>query len=256
MRTRSSFFIVGYGTFLRGAHGRSADDKLLRGSADERAPHPALPASAHMAAPSKKAEYDKYMETSGGKQMLGQAVVGLSKAALADPNVQPAAFLRDFFESGKSSSSVGSAELSEEERQKVAAYMKASGAFDLLTKALVALFDTAERPPNPGVHFQAFFLKEAPPPPEPEAPPPAAAKEKTPSAPEAAAAEPADAAAAEPSAPEAAEAEPAPAPEAAAAEPEAAAAEPEAAAAEAEPAAEAEAAEPEAAAAEAPAPEA
>ena len=140
-----------------------------------------------MAAPSKKAEYDKYMETSGGKQMLGQAVVGLSKAALADPNVQPAAFLRDFFESGKSSSSVGSAELSEEERQKVAAYMKASGAFDLLTKALVALFDTAERPPNPGVHFQAFFLKEAPPPPEPEAPPPAAAKEKTPSAPEAAA---------------------------------------------------------------------
>ena len=201
-----------------------------------------------MAAPSKKAEYDKYMETSGGKQMLGQAVVGLSKAALADPNVQPAAFLRDFFETGKSSSSVGSAELSEEERQKVAAYMKASGAFDLLTKALVALFDTAERPPNPGVHFQAFFLKEAPPPPEPEAPPPAAAKEKTPSAPEAAA---------EPSAPEAAEAEPAPAPEAAAAEPEAAAAEPEAAAAEAEQAAEAEAAaEPEAAAAEAPAPEA
>ena len=214
-----------------------------------------------MAAPSsKKAEYDKYMETSGGKQMLGQAVVGLSKAALADANVQPAAFLRDFFENGKSSSGVGSAELSEEDRQKVAAYMKASGAFDLLTKALVALFDTPERPPNPGVHFQAFFLKEAPPPPEPVAPPPAAVKEKTPSAPEAAAAEPADAAAAEPSAPEAAAAEPTPpAPEAAAAEPEAAAAEPEAAAAEPEAAAaepEAAAAEPEAAAAEPPAPEA
>ena len=208
-----------------------------------------------MAAPSsKKAEYDKYMETSGGKQMLGQAVVSLSKAALADADVQPAAFLRDFFKTGNSPSGVGSAELSEEDRQKVAAYMKASGAFDLLTKALVALFDTPERPPNPGVHFQAFFLKEAPPPPEPVAPPPAAVKEKTPSAPEpAAAAEPAEAAAAEPPAPEAAAAEPTPpAPEAAAAEPEAAAAEPEAAAAETEAAA----AEPEAAAAEPPAPEA
>ena len=198
-----------------------------------------------MAAPSsKKAEYDKYMESSGGKAMLGQAVVGLSKAALADADVQPAAFLRDFFESGKSSSSIASAELSEDDRQKVGAYMKASGAFDLLTKALVELFDTAERPPNPGTHFQAFFLKEAPPPPEPVAPPPAAVKEKTPSAPAAAAAEPAEAAAAEPSAPEAAAAEAAPpAPEAAAAEPEAAAAEPEAAAAEPEAAAEPPAAE-------------
>ena len=80
----------------------------------------------------KKAEYDKYMETSGGKQMLGQAVVSLSKAALADADVQPAAFLRDFFKTGNSPSGVGSAELSEEDRQKVAAYMKASGAFDLL----------------------------------------------------------------------------------------------------------------------------
>ena len=201
-----------------------------------------------MAAPSsKKAEYDKYMESSGGKAMLGQAVVGLSKAALADADVQPAAFLRDFFESGKPSSSVASAEFSEEDRRKIGAYMKASGAFDLLTKALVALFDTPERPPNPGTHFQAFFLKEATPPPEPVAPPPAAVKEKTPSAPEAAAAEPgnppAEAAAVEPSAPEAAAAEAVPpAPEAAAAEPEAAAVELEAAAAE--PEAEAAAAEP------------
>ena len=198
-----------------------------------------------MAAPSSnQAEYDKYMASSGGKAMLGQAVVCLSQAALADADVQPAAFLRDFFESGKPPSSVASAEFSEEDRRKIGAYMKASGAFDLLTKALVALFDAPERPPNPGTHFQAFFLKEAPPPPEPVAPPPAAVKEKTPSAPEAAAAEPAESAAAEPSAPEAAAAEAAPpAPEAAAAEPEAAAAEPEAAAAEPEAAAEPPAAE-------------
>ena len=182
-------------------------------------------ALANMAAPSsKKAAYDKYMEQSGGKQMLGQAVVALSKAALADEDVQPAAFLRDFFETGKSASSVASAELSEKDRQQVGDYMKTSGAYDLLTKALVALFDAPERPPNPGVHFQAFFLKEAPPPAEPiPSPPPAAAvvAEKTPSAPEAAAAEPSapEAAAAEPT-PEAAAAEPAPpAPEAAAAEP-------------------------------------
>ena len=88
-----------------------------------------------MAAPSSnQAEYDKYMASSGGKAMLGQAVVCLSQAALADADVQPAAFLRDFFETGTSSSSVASADFSEGDRRKIGAYMKASGAFDLLTK--------------------------------------------------------------------------------------------------------------------------
>lgn len=162
-----------------------------------------------MAAPSaRKVEYDKYMDVNGGKQMLGQAVVGLSKAALRDANVQPAAFLRDFFATGKSSGSAASAELSEADRQKVGEFMKTSGAYDLLIKALVALFDAPDRPPNPGVHFQDFFLKEAP---QPSPPPPAAATEE----PDATAVEPkpsSEAAAAEPppKAPDAAAAEPPP----------------------------------------------
>ena len=206
-------------------------------------------------ASSKKAEYMAYMDQSGGRQMLSKAIVALSKASLADSSVKPAVFLRDFFAGGKAGAGSSSADLSADDKERVSAYMKSSGANDLLTKALVALHDTADRPKNPGAFFSTYFTSEAPPPkPSPkkepsgkdlkEKTPSAQDKEKTPSGAEAAAPEePAAEAAAASEEPAAASEEPA----AAAEEPAAAAEEPAAAAAE--PAAE----EPAPAAAEEPA---
>ena len=135
-------------------------------------------------ASSKKAEYMAYMDQSGGRQMLSKAIVALSKASLADSSVKPAVFLRDFFAGGKAGAGSTSADLSADDKERVSAYMKSSGANDLLTKALVALHDNADRPKNPGAFFSTYFTSEAPPPkPSPKKEPSGKdLKEKTPSA--------------------------------------------------------------------------
>ena len=107
-----------------------------------------------------KAEFIEYVESSGAKSILSQAMVSLARAALSEGRgVQPAAFLYDHFSSG--AGGAHTARLSESEQMRVREYLEVSGANDLLVKALVQLFESPDRPQNPADFFINFFFEES-----------------------------------------------------------------------------------------------
>lgn len=127
-----------------------------------------------------KASFDEYVGESGAKEALAQAVVGLSKASIKDKSVRPAVFLRDFFTPAPKGDAT--AQLNKADKEKVTEYMTSSGANDLITKALVSLYESSSRPAKAADFFRDFFTgaaggsaappEPATPPPEPAAPPP------------------------------------------------------------------------------------
>lgn len=194
------------------------------------------------AASMSKAAFDEYVGKSGAKEALAQAVVGLSKASLKDKSVKPATFLRDFFTPAPKGDAT--AQLNKADKETVTVFMTSSGANDLITKALVSLYESSSRPAKAADFFRDYFTDAAggpaappaAPPPDPPPSAPVAEKAAEPLATEPPAADaappepPAEAAAPEPppSAPPPdepaapAEGEAAPPPEAPAAEAEAA----------------------------------
>lgn len=120
-----------------------------------------------------KASFDEYVGESGAKEALAQAVVGLSKASIKDKSVRPAVFLRDFFTPAPKGDAT--AQLNKADKEKVTEYMTSSGANDLITKALVSLYESSSRPAKAADFFRDFFTGAAggsAAPPEPDAPPP------------------------------------------------------------------------------------
>ena len=118
-----------------------------------------MPIVGEEAASPAKIDFTKYMNDSGTKRLLTVATAALAKAFLADGKVQPASFFRDH---DWSPGGAATADLSAPDKKKVGDYLGRSGANDLLTKLLVALFEAAPtRPSNPAEFIRNFFEQEA-----------------------------------------------------------------------------------------------
>lgn len=85
--------------------------------------------------------------------MIAQAIVALSRAARADKQTSVVLFFRDFF--ATVSEGEETADLSSGEKEEFSSFLKASGAADLMTKALVELFES--RPVDPRAHLIDFW---------------------------------------------------------------------------------------------------
>lgn len=123
-----------------------------------------------------KAAFDEYVAKSGAKDVLAQAVVALSKASIKDKSVKPAVFLRDFFTPAPKGDAT--VQLNKADKEKVTEYMTSSGANDLITKALVTLFESSSRPAKAADFFRDFFTDAAGGPAPPPDPPPSAPVEE------------------------------------------------------------------------------
>ena len=165
-----------------------------------------------------KREFNKYVEKSGAKTLLAEAVVNLTNAWMSGKVENgPGPWLRDWAHTDAGHGETQGPELSGTEKQQVSDFLTTSGANDLLTRALVELFES-DRPADPLTFYRDFFVRQAGPyvPPQSEAAPPTEPAAEPPAASPEPQAESEPAAEAPPVEPETApQAEPPPEPEAA-----------------------------------------
>ena len=108
---------------------------------------------------SSKDEFNKWLESSGANQLVAKSIVNLALASSEDASVNPAVCLRDFFFDGAKGAATNT--LSAAEKEAFGAFLNGSGATDLITKAIVGLFDLSPRPAKPSSYFLDFFTKAA-----------------------------------------------------------------------------------------------
>ena len=148
-----------------------------------------------------KDAFNAYADESGAKALLAEALVALTNAwrkGEVDLHPGPVPWLRDWAHTDAGRGKTQGPVLSDAEKEQLSKYLRDSGAYDLLTKALIELYELADRPQEPLIFYKDFFVRQA----GPYVPqPPRAKKDRPVLEPTAPAAQPAEpAAAAEPGA--------------------------------------------------------